>query len=109
MKPKKIQFAFHPLTIKLLERLVDERGALSKAEVVRDAISVFLWMHDHIKKGYKILAIKGDHIIEPVYPNIFPEQKSISVNASEDVIKKSKKIKDTDTVNLEYIKQKAAL
>ena len=69
---KKLQFAFHPRTAKVLEGLQIERGASTKSEVIRDAISVFLWVHEQGKLGYRILAEKDGHIIEPVWPHIFP-------------------------------------
>ena len=82
----RIQFAFHPLTVQLLEKLVRERGAPSKAEVVRDALSIFEWVHDHVKRGYKILAAKDGELEEHVNQNIFPRDKSVSLNAPPSVL-----------------------
>ncbi len=81
----KIQFILHKQTMSFLEDLVDQRDASSKAEVVRDALSVFKWVHDRINEGYKIYGYNEttDQVIKPGagWTQLFPT-KSVSVNAA---------------------------
>ena len=75
-----ILFRFNSDSVKLLERLVAERGAPSKGEVIEDAIVLLEWAHRHVKDGYKIFAEKDGEYIQAISSDIFPDQKSVSRN-----------------------------
>lgn len=83
-KTHKIQFSFHHSSVRLIERLMEEREAPSKAEIIRDALAVFEWVHDKVRKGYNIMGEKDGVCIAPEWKHIFPDGNSISPKASKE-------------------------
>ena len=68
----KIQFAFTKRTINLIENLLKITGASSKADIVRESLSVYEWVVRYISNGYSIRAIKDDHQVEAMLPQLSP-------------------------------------
>lgn len=70
MKSKKLQFVLSKNTLELLNQLVDDSGATSKAESIRDAIALYGWALSYTLKGYRILAEKDGHLVEVMIPKL---------------------------------------
>lgn len=51
----RMQFDFAPIAVTELDRLVDETGAASRAEVIRRALAVFDLMMSYKKTGGKVI------------------------------------------------------
>lgn len=69
-KMAKMQFAFSEYTCAVLEKLKDDLGASSKAEVVRNAISFYKWAIEEQQQGKKIFTenLKTKERYQVVFP-----------------------------------------
>ena len=69
----RVQLDFSKEALEVLDGLVDKLNASSRAEVVRHALAVLVWMHNkQVQENFQIVAIGkdatgNDRVIEPVF------------------------------------------
>jgi hypothetical protein len=56
--PKRIQFEFPPESLERLNKLKQEAGVSSYADVVRRALQVYEWVIDAQQDGFEIAAVR---------------------------------------------------
>jgi metal-responsive CopG/Arc/MetJ family transcriptional regulator len=72
----RVQLDFSEAAFEELNRLQKKLGASSRAEVVRDALTVLRWLVEEKTDGNRILVEeKEDRLIEPVFPFFIPSKK----------------------------------
>jgi Arc/MetJ-type ribon-helix-helix transcriptional regulator len=71
MKKKRIQFDISNKDADALEELVQESGAASMAEVLRNALNLYKYCIQETKKGGRIQIVDSGNIIkEPILPGL---------------------------------------
>ena len=63
---RRIQFEFSPDAVERLDKLKAQCGATSYAELVRNALRVFEWVHNMEKDGNEIGVVKDDKLLKTV-------------------------------------------
>jgi hypothetical protein len=63
---KRIQFEFSANALDRLNRMKEQTGASSYAELVRDALRVYEWVLEQEKGGYDIGLVKDDTLVKTV-------------------------------------------
>lgn len=71
MKKKRIQFDISSKDANMLEDLVQESGATSMAEVLRNALNLYKYLVQETKKGGRIQVVDSGSVIkEPIFPGL---------------------------------------
>ena len=60
---KRLQFDFTENAIKRVDDIIKKTEAASRAEVVRNALKIYLYLIDKIKDGYVVKIEKAEDII----------------------------------------------
>ena len=71
---KKIQFAFSESALQKLESLVERSDAVSKTELIRDAILIYEWIFNYTEQGFHISAKRGNEEFRAIFPTMFSIQ-----------------------------------
>ncbi len=78
MARKRVQFIFPSQTVQRIDRLKNEMGASSRAEVLRTAVELLSWAVLHLARGEEVAAVRGEEISETIalpgsYSSAFPD------------------------------------
>jgi Arc/MetJ-type ribon-helix-helix transcriptional regulator len=71
MKKKRIQFDISSKDANMLEDLVQESGATSMAEVLRNALNLYKYLVEETKNGGRVQVVDSGSVIkEPIFPGL---------------------------------------
>ena len=62
----RIQFQFTPDAYERMQKLREEVGASTYAELVRNALRIYEWLHKQEQQGYSLGLVKDDELVKEI-------------------------------------------
>ena len=65
-EPHRIQYQFTPEAFERMKALREKTGASTYAELVRNALRIYEWVHEQEQQGYSLGLIKENELVKEI-------------------------------------------